>query len=210
MITIVRTVAACVATATLAGGLTACALLRRVDTTGVLVIRSHRALATVEEILRRAVDAEWGATVYLAFQNPEYLASFNRAEPPLQNKVDELQWLVADASEHEGIERLRVEIHDLFNTLRPMIKRTSGGHDGLPGTYDEMSRRMDKIHRLLREIRRVETERLAARAAADDSATRAVRVLTTLMTGICAAVATLALFVTVWLARPGWARSVLQ
>ena len=110
----------------------------------------------------------------------------------------------------KGFERLRLEIHGLFKTLRPMVRRAAAGDDVLPRTYDEMNKRLDGIRRLVREIRRIETERLAARVVANDSATRVVRVLTTLMAGGGPALATAALFFTVRLVRPGWARSLTQ
>lgn len=207
---IVRAVAAGVVTVTLVCSVIAYMLLRRADTTGLLLIRSHHALATTEEILRRAVDAELGATAYVVFQHPESLASFNRAEQSIQSRLDELQWLVAGASDHEGIERLRLEIYGLFKTLRPMVKRAAAGDDVYARTYDEMNRRMDNIRRLVREIRSVETERLDARVAADESATRVVRVLTTVMTGVGTALAMAALSFTVWLVRPGWAPSITR
>jgi CHASE3 domain sensor protein len=201
-----RTAAACAAIAAIGSGLIAYTL-RHADTTGALVIRSHRALATTEEILRRALDAEWEARGYAISRNRAYLAPFDRAARMVQTRIDELQWLVVDASEHQDVERLRVEINGLFNTLRPMVRRTVTADDVDTGLSDEAEPRIETIRRLVREIRQVETERLAARVAADESATRAVRVLATVMTGIGTVLAAAALIFTVWLVRPGWGRS---
>ena len=204
---IMRTAAVSAATAAIVSGLIAYALLRHADTTGALVIQSHRALATTDEILRRAMDAEWGARGYAISRNRAYLAPFDRAARVIQARIDALQWLVDDASEHQDVERLRVEINGLFNTLRPMVRRAVTANDVDMGISDEAEPRIETIRRLVREIRQVETERLAARVAADESATRAVRVLATVMMGIGTALAAAAMFFTVWLVRPGWGRS---
>lgn len=203
---IFKVIAVSVLIAMLGSGTIAYSLLRRADTTGLLVVNSHRALEAAEESLRRALDADSGVREFSVTHDRQDLAPFERADQLIQHAIDDLEEHVGGQPERDKVRQLRTQVAALFVTLKAAVARAESRGDVQRQDGEQTKHRLDAIRATVREIRRAESDRLLDRVAADGSASQVVGWLAIVAAAIAAALVTAIGAVAIVVYRPGWWR----
>ena len=206
MMTVLKGVVAAAVVAMAASAVVAYSILTRADRAGLLVVESHRALAAVEEALRRSLDAEVSVRNYVVTRDRADLGAFERASETIQHTLDDLQRYTEGEPERQRVQRLRAEVDGLFVTLQSQMAPSANASERRSEGRDESRARLAAIRVIVREIRRAERDRLAKRMAADAAATRFVNWFATLTAAFAAALAAASAALVVFVIRPGWGR----